>query len=117
LLGISLTLLIASIWWTRIECKRFHIRTRKSELREKMIFKNSDLSRLFPQGLHGPDDATPQLTGSKCIHCKQEILNSFYAVACKTCDQPVHKDCRKDHRRDAHAKAPSGPSLPRRSPR
>jgi hypothetical protein len=53
-------------------------------------------------GRFGPSDDSPQLAGSKCAACEQKILTDIEAAACKVCNQPVHRDCRRDHRRDAH---------------
>jgi hypothetical protein len=55
-------------------------------------------------GRFGPSDDSPQLAGSKCAGCEQKILTNVEAVHCKVCNQPVHRDCRKDHRRDAHTR-------------
>jgi hypothetical protein len=57
-------------------------------------------------GRHGPSDDTPQLAGSKCVHCDRKILSVMEAAPCKACKKPLHNDCRKEHRADAHGKAP-----------
>ena len=55
-------------------------------------------------GRFGPSDDRPQLVGSQCVHCAQKILTSMEAVPCKLCKEPLHRECRKDHRRDVHEK-------------
>lgn len=53
-------------------------------------------------GRHGPSEEGPQLAGSKCVHCAQKILSTLEASACRVCAAPLHRECRKEHRRDAH---------------
>jgi hypothetical protein len=50
----------------------------------------------------GPPDPRPQLAGSACAHCEQKIMLELEAALCKTCDKPLHRDCRKPHKTDAH---------------
>lgn len=52
----------------------------------------------------------PQLVGRPCVHCQQTILVLSRAALCKTCEQPVHLACRKDHRSTAHPKSSSAPA-------
>lgn len=49
----------------------------------------------------------PKLAGEPCVHCKRTILVQGIAVRCKSCKEPVHKDCRKAHRAEAHPKQKS----------
>ena len=51
-----------------------------------------------------PPYSGPQLAGGHCIHCREKIVSHLSAAVCKACEQPVHLDCRKAHRADAHAK-------------
>ena len=100
---------LASIAWTRTLWK-FHIR--KDEYGEFMAFAKSDFSRLFPHGLHESEDSEDSederpATSSTCFYCKQEIPSTDDAVTCKICNRRVHKNCRKNHRRDAHGKTSS----------
>jgi hypothetical protein len=44
----------------------------------------------------------PKLAGKTCVHCKRTILVEGVALPCKRCGEPVHKDCRKPHRAEAH---------------
>lgn len=60
-------------------------------------------------GRDGPPDPRPQLAGAKCIHCQSKILGELEAVACALRNKPVHRDCRREHRADAHAKRPRAP--------
>jgi hypothetical protein len=50
----------------------------------------------------GPPDPRPQLAGSTCAQCEQKIMLEIEAVLCKTCERPLHRECRKQHRVDAH---------------
>jgi thiol:disulfide interchange protein len=50
----------------------------------------------------GPPDPRPQLAGSACAHCEQKIMLQTEAVLCKTCKKPLHRECRKQHKADAH---------------
>lgn len=59
----------------------------------------------MPQ-IHGPPPYVgPQLVGKSCVHCQQKILLQSLAALCRACKQPVHLDCRKDHRSTAHPKS------------
>ena len=51
-----------------------------------------------------PPYSGPQLAGSTCTHCRQKIVSQLLGAVCKQCSQPVHRDCRKEHRADAHPK-------------
>ncbi|MEP7123247.1 MAG: hypothetical protein ABJE95_20125 [Byssovorax sp.] len=53
-----------------------------------------------------PPYSGPQLAGSICTHCRQKIVSHLVGALCKQCNQPVHRDCRKDHRAEAHPKRP-----------
>jgi hypothetical protein len=55
----------------------------------------------------GPPDPRPQLAGSTCSHCEQKIMLETEAVLCKTCQKPLHRECRKDHKQAAHAPRPA----------
>ena len=54
-------------------------------------------------GRFGPDDPTPQLAGASCVHCQEKITSALEAMACKVCNKPVHFDCKKEHKADAHS--------------
>jgi hypothetical protein len=58
------------------------------------------------EGRDGPEDPTPQIAGAKCVHCGGKITSGLEARPCKQCGEPVHHDCRKDHRTDAHGRPP-----------
>jgi hypothetical protein len=51
-----------------------------------------------------PGHSGPQIAGSACAHCTRKIVSEALGVVCKQCEQPLHRDCRKDHRADAHPK-------------
>lgn len=55
-------------------------------------------------GRYGPDDPEPQLAGAKCVHCSRKITSALEAMACKKCNQPIHIDCKDEHRAEAHEK-------------
>lgn len=46
-----------------------------------------------------------QIAGSDCIHCKKKIVSRLDGTMCKSCDEPVHFDCRDEHKAGAHAAA------------
>jgi hypothetical protein len=50
----------------------------------------------------GPPDPRPQLAGSTCAHCEQKIMLETEAALCKTCEKPLHRECRRQHKTDAH---------------
>ena len=50
----------------------------------------------------GPPDPRPQLAGSTCAHCEQKIMLETEGALCKTCEKPLHRECRKPHKTDAH---------------
>jgi hypothetical protein len=54
-----------------------------------------------------PPFTGPQLAGSECTHCHQRIISYLVGVQCKRCQLPLHRDCRKDHRAEAHARPAS----------
>jgi hypothetical protein len=56
-------------------------------------------------GQDEPEDPAPQIAGSKCVHCASKILFALEAKPCGTCGEPLHRDCRKDHRVAAHSRA------------
>src|SRR5262245_23287938 len=62
------------------------------------------------RGRYGPSSEGPQLAGSKCVHCGAKILSTMEATTCRRCNKPVHLDCRKDHRAEAHPKEAGAPA-------
>ncbi len=50
----------------------------------------------------GPPNARPQLAGATCGHCEQKIMLETEGALCKTCEKPLHRECRRQHKIDAH---------------
>jgi len=50
----------------------------------------------------GPADPRPQLAGACCAQCDQKIMLQTEGALCKTCEKPLHRECRKAHKADAH---------------
>ncbi len=77
---------------------------------ERALFKNNNGPQQGVDSSRDPDEPPftgPQLAGSDCTHCHQKIVSYLVGVQCKRCKLPVHRDCLKDHRAEAHAK-PAG---------
>ncbi len=53
----------------------------------------------------GPPDPRPQLAGSTCAHCARKVTVETDGVLCKACASPLHRECRKEHKADAHRPA------------
>jgi hypothetical protein len=56
----------------------------------------------------GAPDSERQLVGVACAHCQQLLQTAPEGVFCKACAQPLHRACRKEHRRAAHREPPAG---------
>lgn len=66
-----------------------------------------------PEDVHLADEHRapfegPQLAGMTCAYCQQKIHTHADGALCKTCKAPVHRDCRKDHRVESHARPTKG---------
>lgn len=74
---------------------------------ERALFKNNNPQQGVDSS-RAPDEPPPftgpQLAGCECTHCHQKIVSYLVGVQCKRCKLPVHRDCRDDHRAEAHAK-------------
>jgi uncharacterized paraquat-inducible protein A len=47
--------------------------------------------------LYAPAAEGPQLVGAKCAACDKRLVSAVEAAACKRCEAPIHKKCRKAH--------------------
>ncbi len=42
-------------------------------------------------------DTAPRIAGEPCTHCGSKIESRLDGTACKTCERPLHHDCRASH--------------------
>lgn len=50
----------------------------------------------------------PQIAGSACVQCLRTIVTDVEGGLCRRCEQPIHRECARAHRQDAHAEPKQG---------